>query len=61
MDFAKSASFKSYGEKKTVFAALALSTLRRIRVQSMLPACIEPMPSTFVLLYYQYHCMHIKK
>ena len=34
MDFAKSVSFKSYGEKKDFFAALARSALRRVRVQS---------------------------
>ena len=34
MDFAKSVSFKSYGEKNYFFAALARSALRRVRVQS---------------------------
>ena len=34
MDFAKSVSFKSYGEKNYFFAALALLTLRQLRVQS---------------------------
>ena len=34
MDFAKSVSFKSYGKKNYFFAALALSALRRLRVQS---------------------------
>ena len=34
MDFSKSVSFESYGEKNYFFAALALSALRRLRVQS---------------------------
>ena len=34
MDFAKSVSFKSYGKKNYFFAAMALSALRRLRVQS---------------------------
>ena len=34
MDFAKSVSFKSYGEKTIFFAALARSALRRVRVKS---------------------------
>ena len=34
MDFAKSISFNNYGEKNYFFAALALSALQRLRVQS---------------------------
>ena len=34
MDFTNNASFKSYGEKTYFFVALALSALRRLRVQS---------------------------
>ena len=34
VDFAKSVSFKSYGEKTIFFAALARSALRRVRVKS---------------------------
>ena len=34
MDFAKSVWIKSYGEKNDFFAALAMSALRRLRVQS---------------------------
>ena len=34
MDFAKSVSFKSYGEKNYFFAVLALSTLQQLRVHA---------------------------
>ena len=34
MDFTKSVSFKSYGEKNYFFASLALSALRILRIHS---------------------------
>ena len=34
MDFAKSVSFKSCGEKTTFFSALALSALRQLRIHA---------------------------
>ena len=34
LDITKSISFKSYGEKTTFFAAVALSALQQLRVQS---------------------------